>query len=292
MKRMIERARTLHEALPYIQRFSGKTVVVKYGGHAMVDPELRNSFARDIVLMRYVGIQPVVVHGGGPQINEMLDRLQMETKFVDGMRVTDMATMDIVEMVLGGGVNKDIVALINAAGGRAVGLTGKDGGLIKATKLERAQDAPDLGRVARVESIDPDIIYVLESKGFIPVIAPVAVDAKNHTYNINADLAAEKIATSLHAQKLILMTDVEGVKDGEGHIVSVMDRKIADTLLEAGIIAGGMIPKVQCALSALEEGVEQVHIINGMLPHALLLELFTDEGIGTLFEAELRYGDH
>lgn len=289
MQHMIQRARTLHEALPYIRKFSGKTIVVKYGGHAMVDPELRSSFAHDIVLLKYVGVNPVVVHGGGPQINRMLDRLGIQSQFVNGLRVTDDATMEVVEMVLGGQINKEIVTLIASAGGKAVGLTGKDAMLIEAARVVTAPGQPDLGHVGDVVAIHPQIIDVLEAAGYIPVVAPVGTDRHGQAYNINADIAAAALARSLKAEKFVLMTDVDGVKDGSGNKISVLDRGTAQKLIDGGVISGGMIPKVEYALNALEGGVQHVHIINGKTPHALLLELFTDEGIGTMFEHALPY---
>jgi acetylglutamate kinase len=284
MQQMIQRARTLHEALPYIRKFAGKTVVVKYGGHAMVDAQLRSLFARDIVLLKYVGLNPVVVHGGGPQINSMLERLSIESKFHNGIRVTNSETMEVVEMILGGKVNKEIVNLINAEGGKAVGITGKDGGLLQAVPWE-TDDGVDVGHVGRVDSVNPDIIDVLEDQGFIPVVAPIGVDRDGNSYNINADYVASKVAQALKAEKLVLMTDVDGVQNEHGELISVLDRPHTDRLIDQGVVRGGMIPKTDCALEALAGGVNNVHIINGTTPHALLLELFTDEGIGTMIEA-------
>ncbi|MCK4767415.1 MAG: acetylglutamate kinase [Desulfobacula sp.] len=279
----------LIEALPYIKRFSGKTIVVKYGGHAMVDENLKKDFANDITLLKYIGVNPVVVHGGGPQINKVLDSMGITSKFVRGMRYTDDETMDVVEMVLGGKVNKDIVAGINRQGGKAVGLTGKDGMLITAEKMtifyQEDENKPpeiiDPGMVGNVSNINPDIIHTLTAKGFIPVIAPVGVGKNSETYNINADLVASKVASALNAERLILVTDVEGVLDTDKKLVSSMDAAAIQKMIEAGQIKGGMIPKVECALDAVKNGVKKSHIINGKLSHAVLLELFTDSGIGT-----------
>lgn len=272
-------AHVLTEALPYIRRFRRKTVVVKYGGNAMTDPTLQSGFARDIVLMKLVGIDPVIVHGGGPQIGQLLDRLGKKTEFIDGMRVTDAETMDVVEMVLGGSVNKRIVSLINQHGGRAVGLSGKDGGLIRARKLEAAGD---LGRVGTVESIDPDVVRNLETGGFIPVIAPVGVDEDGATYNINADLVAGTLAGVLQAEKLILLTNTAGVLDRDGELLTGLSPARVEALIEDGTIHGGMLPKIRCALDAVASGVRAAHIIDGRVEHACLLELFTDAGVGTL----------
>ena len=279
----------LIEALPYIKRFSGKTIVVKYGGHAMVDENLKKDFANDITLLKYIGVNPVVVHGGGPQINKVLNSMGITSKFVRGMRYTDDETMDVVEMVLGGKVNKDIVAGINRQGGKAVGLTGKDGMLITAEKMtifyQEDENKPpeiiDPGMVGNVSNINPDIIHTLTAKGFIPVIAPVGVGKNSETYNINADLVASKVASALNAERLILVTDVEGVLDTDKKLVSSMDAAAIQKMIEAGQIKGGMIPKVECALDAVKNGVKKSHIINGKLSHAVLLELFTDSGIGT-----------
>jgi acetylglutamate kinase len=279
----------LIEALPYIRRFYGETIVIKYGGHAMVDETLKEDFARDITLMKFVGLHPVVVHGGGPQIGSVLDKMGISSHFVDGMRVTDEPTMDVVEMVLVGKVNKEIVAQISQQGGKAVGLSGKDGGLILSRKLHlvrpQTQDKPpeiiDMGMVGEVAAVKPEIIRTLESGGFIPVIAPVGVGESGETYNINADWVASKIAVALNAMKLILLTDVEGVMGQGGSLISSMKAKAVQKLLEEGTVSGGMIPKIQCALEALQRGVKRVHIINGRRPHAVLLELFTDKGIGT-----------
>jgi acetylglutamate kinase len=279
----------LIEALPYIQKFSTKTVVIKYGGHAMVDEGLKRDFANDITLLKYVGINPVVVHGGGPQINKVLSAMGITSTFIRGMRYTDDATMDVVEMVLGGKVNKDIVARINQEGGRAVGLTGKDGGLITAEKmkiyLQEDENSPpeiiDPGMVGSVTQVDPHIIHTLTAQGFIPIIAPVGIGKNGETYNINADVVASKIASALGAERLILVTDVDGVLDGDHQLISsITDRQINEQIAD-GRIKGGMIPKVECALAALKNGVKKSHIINGKTPHAVLLELFTDSGIGT-----------
>ncbi|MBU0971426.1 MAG: acetylglutamate kinase [Proteobacteria bacterium] len=279
----------LIEALPYIQQFSTKTIVIKYGGHAMVDDKLKRDFASDITLLKVIGINPVVVHGGGPQINRVLSAMGITSTFIRGMRYTDDATMDVVEMVLGGKVNKDIVARINREGGKAVGLTGKDGGLITADKmkiyLQVDENMPpeiiDPGMVGNVTQINPEIIHTLTNSGFIPIIAPVGIGENGETYNINADVVAAKIAAALNAERLILVTDVDGVLDGDQRLISsISDRKIAEQIAD-GCIKGGMIPKVECALEALRNGVKKSHIINGKTPHAVLLELFTDSGIGT-----------
>ncbi len=282
-------AEILIEALPYIRRFYGKTMVIKYGGHAMVDEGLKEDFARDITLMKFVGLNPVVVHGGGPQIGSVLEQMGVQSRFVDGIRVTDGPTMDVVEMVLGGKVNKEIVAQISQQGGKAVGLSGKDGRLIVARKLHmvRAQeeDKPpeiiDMGMVGEVADVNAEIIQTLEVGGFIPVIAPVGVGESGETYNINADWVASKIAVALGAIKLMLLTDVEGVMDKKGSLVPSVKAQAVHKMLEDGTISGGMIPKIQCALEALQNDVSMVHIIDGRKPHAVLLELFTDKGIGT-----------
>jgi acetylglutamate kinase len=283
-------AKVLTEALPYIQRFKGKTIVIKFGGNAMVNEELKHSFARDMVLMKLVGINPVVVHGGGPQIGNLLKRLGKVSEFVDGMRVTDSETMDVVEMVLGGLVNKEIVNLINRAGGKAVGLTGKDGDFIHARKIklkkaESANLAPeiiDLGHVGEVESIDPSVVDMLGRSDFIPVIAPIGVGKDGHSYNINADLVAGKVAEVLKAEKLLLLTDITGVLDKEGNLLTGLTIEDVDNLVADGTIKGGMIPKTRCATDALKGGVSAVHIIDGRVENAVLLELFTDQGVGTL----------
>ncbi|GMQ97444.1 MAG: acetylglutamate kinase [Gammaproteobacteria bacterium] len=286
-------AKVLTEALPYIRRFSGRTVVIKYGGNAMVDQALKSGFARDVVLMKLVGINPIIVHGGGPQISELLKRIGKESEFVDGLRVTDRETMDVVEMVLGGLVNKEIVALINSHGGKAVGLTGKDGGLIHARKLTIKRDAPefkvpeiiDLGHVGDVESIDTSIINMLIGGDFIPVVAPIGTAKDGQTYNINADMVAGKLAQVLMAEKLILLTNTPGVLDQNDALLSGLGAQEIDALLADGTIQGGMAPKVRCALDALRGGVRTAHIIDGRLEHAVLLELFTDEGVGTKLQA-------
>jgi acetylglutamate kinase len=279
----------LIEALPYIRRFYGMTIVVKYGGHAMADDQLKADFARDITLMKFTGLNPVVVHGGGPQINRVLDQMGIQCKFIKGMRLTDEATMDVVEMVLGGKVNKDIVAQVNRQGGRAVGLSGKDGGLIRAKKLHivyrEDEDKPpeiiDPGLVGQVEQINPDIINTLSAQGFIPIIAPVGAGDSGETFNINADLVASSMAVALSAKRLIFLTDVDGVLNPSGDLISSIDMEEIHRMMKEKTISGGMIPKIECALEALKNGVEKVHIINGNKRHALLLELFTDKGIGT-----------
>ncbi|GMQ88860.1 MAG: acetylglutamate kinase [Gammaproteobacteria bacterium] len=285
-----EVARVLGEALPYIRRFRGKTVVVKYGGNAMVDEQLKSGFARDIVLMRLVGINPVVVHGGGPQIGKVLEKIGKESRFVDGMRVTDSETMDVVEMVLGGLVNKDIVNLITRHGGRAVGLTGKDGDLIRARKLTISRDSPeldapeiiDIGHVGEVASVDTSVVDMIVSGGFIPVIAPIGVGEDGHSYNINADLVAGRVAEVMGAEKLILLTNTEGLLDRQGKLLTGLTAGEVDDLIADGTVHGGMLPKIQCALSAVKSGVRSTHIIDGRVEHAVLIELFTDEGVGTL----------
>jgi len=279
----------LIEALPYIRRFYGMTIVIKYGGHAMVDEQLKEDFARDITLLKFIGLNPVVVHGGGPQINSVLDQMGIRPKFVRGMRLTDEQTMDVVEMVLGGKVNKAIVAQINQQGGKAVGLSGKDGELILAKKLhimyqEEADKPPEIidpGLVGQVEHINPDIINTLTGQNFIPIVAPVGVGKYGETYNINADLVAGKIAMALNAKRLILLTDVDGVLDSSGSAISSISSGHVDKMIEEKVISGGMIPKIECAIDALKNGVEKVHIINGCKRHSLLLELFTRKGIGT-----------
>jgi acetylglutamate kinase len=272
-------ARVLTEALPYIRRFGGKTIVIKYGGSAMEDEALKSSFARDVVLMKLVGLNPVIVHGGGPQIDELLGRLGKGREFVDGMRVTDAETMKIVEMVLGGAVNKEIVALINQHGGRAIGVTGKDDGLIRARKLSGRKD---LGFVGEVAAVRPEVIRHLEDGGFIPVIAPIGIDDDGQSYNINADLVAGKIAAVLKAEKLILLTNTAGVLDAAGKVLTGMTYQQVDELIANGTISGGMLPKIGTALDAVKSGVKSAHIIDGRVQHAVLLELFTDEGVGTL----------
>jgi len=282
-----ERAQILAEALPYIRRFKNKTIVVKYGGNAMVDDELKKGFARDVVLMKLVGMNPVVVHGGGPQIGQLLERIGKESKFVDGMRVTDTETMNVVEMVLGGLVNKEIVSLINHHGGKAVGLSGKDGGLIRARKMVLKKESGegesvDIGQVGEVESIDPEVVAVLDQKNFIPVVAPIGVGSEGEAYNINADIVAGKLAVTLAAEKLILMTNTPGVLDKEGKLLTGLSARDVDALIGNGTISGGMLPKVNCALDAVKSGVNSAHIIDGRVPHALILEILTDEGVGTL----------
>lgn len=279
----------LIEALPYIRRFYGETIVIKYGGHAMVEESLKEDFARDITLMKFVGLNPVVVHGGGPQVGSVLERMGLESQFVDGMRVTDEPTMDVVEMVLVGKVNKEIVAQIGQQGGKAVGLSGKDGRLIVSRKLHmvrpQAEDKPpeiiDMGMVGEVVSVNAEVIQTLETGGFIPVIAPVGVGESGETYNINADWVASKVAVALNAIKLILLTDVEGVMAKNGSLVSSIKPGAVREMLDDGIISGGMVPKIQCSLQAIQNGVKRVHIIDGRKAHAVLLELFTDKGIGT-----------
>ncbi|MDX9746281.1 MAG: acetylglutamate kinase [Syntrophales bacterium] len=285
----MERADILLEALPYIRRFYNKTIVVKYGGHAMVDNVLKDSFARDLVLMRYIGIHPVVVHGGGPQIGDFLKKVGKDSRFIRGMRVTDEETMSIVEMVLVGSVNKEIVGMMNRHGGKAVGLSGKDGNLIEAEKYylseEKAKDTPpeiiDIGLVGKVTSINAELIRSLVRDGFIPVIAPTGVGAGGETYNINADLVAGAVAAALKAEKLVLLTDVPGVMDEKNELINTMDRLQGLRLIDEGVIGGGMFPKVKCCLKALKGGVGKSHIIDGRLKHAVLLEMFTDRGIGT-----------
>ena len=278
-------ARILTESLPYIQRFTGKTFVIKFGGNAMTDPELHESFARDVVLMKLVGMNPVIVHGGGPQIGQLLERLNIETEFVDGMRVTDERTMNVVEMVLGATVNKEIVDSIHRNGGRAIGMTGKDGQLIQARKLSGewgANGQPDIGQVGEVSSIDTDLLSVLRESDYIPVIAPVAGGPDGQTYNINADLVAGKLAEVLQAEKLILLTNVSGLLDAEGKTLTGLSTEQVQELITSGVIHSGMLPKIQCALSAVHNGVTSAHIIDGRVSHAALLEIFSDEGIGTL----------
>ncbi|MFL0811153.1 MAG: acetylglutamate kinase [Agarilytica sp.] len=283
-------AKVLTEALPYIQRFQGKTFVVKFGGNAMTDETLQNQFARDIVLMKLVGMNPIVVHGGGPQIGSLLERLNIDSRFVDGMRVTDGETMDVVEMVLGATVNKQIVSLINRNGGQAIGVTGKDGNLIHAKKLSVTRNRPDMtapeiidiGHVGEVKSINRAVIDVLVGSDFIPVIAPIGVSPEGTSYNINADLVAGKVAEVLQAEKLMLLTNVAGLQDKQGEVLTGLSTQLVDELIEDGTIYGGMLPKIQCALDAVKSGVASAHIIDGRVPHAVLLEIFTDEGVGTL----------
>ncbi|MBU5616502.1 acetylglutamate kinase [Psychrobacter sp. TAE2020] len=287
-------AEVLTIALPYIQRYVGKLIVVKYGGNAMTDPELESSFARDIVLLKTVGLHPVVVHGGGPQVDNLLQELGRKSERIDGMRVTDKSTMDIVEMVLGGGVNKSIVSLINKHGGQAIGLTGKDANLIQAKKMlmekigeDGVAVSVDLGYVGDVVSVNKDVIELLISSNFIPVIAPLGVDSEGNTYNINADLVAGKVAEFLQAEKLMLLTNIKGVLGRDGEVVTGLTPQTVDMLIEDGTISGGMIPKIQCALDAVRGGVKSAVIVDGRVPHATLLEIFTNEGVGTLISSDL-----
>ncbi|OGA72063.1 MAG: acetylglutamate kinase [Betaproteobacteria bacterium RIFCSPLOWO2_12_FULL_65_14] len=284
-----EKARILGEALPYIQRFHGKTIVVKFGGNAMSDAALKTAFARDVVLLKLVGMNPVVVHGGGPQIEDMLSRLGKKGEFVQGMRVTDPETMDVVEMVLGGQVNKEVVEYINQAGGKAVGLTGQDGKFIRARKLllaSKENGKVDIGQVGEIESIDPAVIEALEQGGFIPVVAPIATGADGTTYNINADLVAGKLAEVLNAEKLVVLTNTPGVLDKDGKLLTGLTPRRIDDLVARGVISGGMLPKIGSALDAARNGVKSVHIIDGRVPNALLLEVLTDQGIGTLIKSK------
>ena len=283
-------AQVLSEALPYIQRFIGKTIVVKFGGNAMIDEDLKNSFARDVVMMKLVGMNPVVVHGGGPQLGELLTKLNIESHFVNGMRVTDTATMNVVEMVLGGSVNKDIVNLINQNGGKAIGMTGKDGQLIQAKQLKVTHQSPemlapeiiDIGHVGQVSNINTDVLDMLRNSDFIPVIAPIGVDDEGHSYNINADLVAGKVAEVLKAEKLMLLTNTKGLLDKQGNLSTGLSTQQVDALIADGTIYGGMLPKIGCALDAVKGGVKRAHIIDGRVNHATLLEIFTDQGVGTL----------
>lgn len=282
-------ASVLSEALPYLQKLNDKTIVIKYGGNAMTDEKLKNSFARDIVLLKQVGVNPVVVHGGGPQIGQLLEKIGKKSEFVQGMRVTDRETMDVVEMVLGGLVNKSIVSLINHNGGQAVGLTGKDGGLIRAKKMQLAADSPentseiiDLGHVGEITTIDPSVVNALDDGNFIPVVAPIGVGEDSMSYNINADLVAGKLATVLEAEKLLLLTNTPGVLDKDENILTGLIASDVEELISDGTIAGGMLPKVNCALDAVKSGVRTAQIIDGRVAHAVLLELLTDEGVGTL----------
>ncbi len=285
VQNLIEKAAILQEALPYIREFHGDLFVIKYGGNAMVDPKLRDSFARDVVLMKYVGLHPIVVHGGGPQIDDMLKSLGVVSERLDGLRVTDDHTMEVVEMVLGGKLNQEIVSLIAGHGGRAIGLTGKDDGFLRAKKVEKMKTKSghwvDPGRVGAVTQVNPDIIRRLVADGFIPVIAPVAIDSEGKGLNVNADTVAGKIAEALPARKFVLLTDIEGVRGEDGEVASSLSASEIDALKRDGVIEGGMIPKVDCALSALAGGVKKAHIIDGRVRHAVLLEIFTDEGIGT-----------
>ena len=289
-RRSTQKVATLVEALPYIRRFHGKTIVVKYGGNAMTDEVLKGGFARDVVLLKLVGINLVVVHGGGPQIEDLLSRVGKKGEFIQGMRVTDAETMDIVEMVLAGKVNKEIVELINHAGGKAVGLTGQDGGLIRARKLilSGGSDAPgdlDIGQVGEIESVDPQVIESLLASGFIPVIAPIGSGAHGETYNINADLVAGKLAEILKAEKLVLMTNTPGVLDKQGNLITGLTAREIDQIFEDGTLSGGMLPKISSALDAARSGVQSVHIIDGRVPNSLLLEILTNEGVGTMIRS-------
>lgn len=289
MENPVEKAKILVEALPYIRRFYDKTIVIKYGGSAMEEERLKRNFALDVVLLKYIGIHPVIVHGGGPQIGEVLAKLGKKSQFIEGMRVTDKETMDVVEMVLGGKVNKEMVSLINQQGGKAVGLSGKDGRLITAKKLKltksrgkgKSPEVIDIGMVGEVKTVNPGVIESLDKENFIPVIAPIGVGEEGETYNINADLVAGKVASALRAEKLILLTDVEGVMDKKKQLIATLDAKQAKRMIGQKIISSGMIPKVNCCLDALEEGVTKTHIIDGRVEHAVLLEIFTDVGIGT-----------
>ncbi|MBI3786584.1 MAG: acetylglutamate kinase [Deltaproteobacteria bacterium] len=294
MEQLISRAEVLLEALPYIRRYAGKTMVVKYGGHAMVDESLRESFAQDIVLLKYVGINPVIVHGGGPQINQLLKQLGIESQFVRGMRVTDRQTMDVVEMVLCK-ITNEIVTLINRHGGRAVGLSGKDGELIVARKLtvtteeSGRQTKVDVGLVGEVRGVNPTVIETLDRSDFIPVIAPIGSGDGGESYNINADLVAGEIAEALRAEKLILLTDVDGIRGADGQVIPTLDIERANELIRSGVIDGGMIPKVECCIDALRGGTQKTHIVDGRVRHAVLLEIFTDAGVGTeVVRAEAR----
>jgi acetylglutamate kinase len=287
----MDKAKILAEALPYIRRFHGKTIVIKYGGNAMIEENLKQGFARDVVLLKLVGMHPVIVHGGGPQINEMLKRVGKQGEFIQGMRVTDAETMNIVEMVLGGLVNKEIVNLINQHGGLAVGLTGKDGGFVRAKKMlvqdrERVDQWLDIGQVGEIESIDPALIELLQMRDFIPVIAPIGVGKNGESYNINADLVAGELARVINAEKLILLTNTPGVLDKEGNLLTGLTAAKVDELIADGTVSGGMIPKIASALEAVKRGVKSCHIIDGRVEHGLLLEVLTDEGVGTLIMSD------
>ena len=285
-------AQVLTEALPYIQKFHGHTVVIKYGGNAMIDEQLKNNFARDVVLMKLVGINPIIVHGGGPQIGDLLNKLGIESKFVSGMRITDADTMDVVQMVLGGLVNKEIVSLINTHGGRAVGITGKDGGLLKARKLsaqtvdEDTEESVDIGQVGEITEVNVDVLETLTESQFIPIIAPIGVGEDGESYNVNADIVAGKVAEAMSASKLVLLTNTPGILDAEQKTLSGLSKTDVESLISNGIINEGMLPKVDCALSAVSSGVSSVQIIDGRVPHALLLEIFTDSGVGTQILAD------
>lgn len=290
MEQSINKAKVLIESLPYIREFSGKTVVIKYGGHAMVDEELKRNFALDVILMKYIGINPVIVHGGGPQINRFLEKMRITPSYIQGMRVTDGETMDVVEMVLVGKVNKEIVGVINHCGGKAVGLSGRDGDLVQAKKMtihskvqpgDRPPELIDLGRVGEVTKVNPEILHTLDQQDFIPVIAPVGVGEDGQAFNINADLVAGAIAAELNAMKLVLLTDVAGVKDQDDRLLSTIEMQNIENMIDSGVISGGMIPKLRCCVSALNGGVTKAHIVDGRIEHAVLLELFTHEGIGT-----------
>jgi len=280
VKQLIDKAEVLIEALPYIRRFANKTLVIKYGGHAMADPELRASFARDVVLLKYIGMRPVVVHGGGPQIARTLERLGKVSTFVGGLRVTDDETMEVVEMVLGGSVNREIVELEQRAGGRAIGLTGNDGHMLRVSRREI--EGGDLGRVGVIQSVDPHSIIAVAEAGFVPIVAPLGVDADGVTHNVNADEAAGAIARALAAEKLMLLTDVEGVLDADQRLIPRLSAPEARKLTDEGVIREGMIPKVECCVHALEGGVSRTHVVDGRIQHAILLEIFTDGGVGTL----------
>jgi acetylglutamate kinase len=288
MEKLLQKAQVLIDSLPYIRNFFGKTFVIKYGGAAQVEAALKNSFAQDVVLLNFIGIRPVIVHGGGPKISETMKKMGKEPTFIHGQRVTDKETMDIVEMVLGGLVNKEITALINSHGGKAVGLSGKDGGLIKAKKklITKAakkgeEETIDIGQVGEVESVDPEILASLQRDGFIPVISPIGVGNAGQAFNINADYVASAVASSLQAEKLILLTDVPGIKNKKGEVISTVPRKSTKKLVDDGTVSGGMLPKVQACTRALDGGVRKTHIIDGRVPHCLLLEIFTKEGVGT-----------
>ncbi|MFC3624853.1 acetylglutamate kinase [Vogesella amnigena] len=284
----LDKAAILAEALPYIRSFNGKTIVVKYGGNAMTDDKLKEDFAKDVVLLKLVGLNPVVVHGGGPQINDLLERVGKEGQFIQGMRVTDSETMDVVEMVLGGLVNKEIVSLINKHGGKAVGITGKDGHFIRASKLflkSESDEQIDIGQVGDIEHIDPSLVALLDGHDFIPVVAPIGVGSNGEAYNINADVVAGKLAETLQAEKLVLMTNTPGVLDKQGNLLTGLTASKVDELFADGTISGGMLPKISSALDAAKSGVNSVHIIDGRVPHALLLEILTDAGVGTMIKA-------